>query len=232
MLRELSEDVSIGLHLVLCDLPSFHLPAMSYGEFLRRALLRAVPADMLDREIRSQITALRSIFGFLPAHIDGHMHSHQLPGVREALIRVIHEFSSREPYLPWIRSTKAPPLKRAAAAGVASLGRSLFVGAFGEKLAAQCRLGGLPMNSYMAGILPFTSGIEVGRRLGRCVRHLAQDSALLITHPGQSGEGPDPIAGHRVQVHAYLGSDRFLEDLSIAGASLRRAPAAGAAHAS
>ena len=60
----------------------------------------------LRAEIEAQLDRFEDGVGHGPAHVDGHQHVHQLPGVREVLLSVL---AGRYDVLPWVRSTRACP---------------------------------------------------------------------------------------------------------------------------
>ena len=96
-LRNLADRVSLGLHLLLIDgLPlspaaglsslvseSGFLPPMN--SLLRRAIAGSLKANEIQKEVAAQYNAFVRLFGMPPRFMDSHLHTHQFPGVAEAL---------------------------------------------------------------------------------------------------------------------------------------------------
>jgi len=108
-------NVDIGLHFCLTNenLPlsvSSTSPALpplydSFSAVLRGALLGGQKARELHRQVQSQYEFFLQKCGKRPDYIDGHLHVHQLPGVREALVDFVATLPSE--CRPYIRNTRA-----------------------------------------------------------------------------------------------------------------------------
>jgi predicted glycoside hydrolase/deacetylase ChbG (UPF0249 family) len=61
------------------------------GTARRRALLRRLPQDQIEREVEAQIAFVRD-HGVPVSHVDSHRHMHKLAPYREALRRVLPRF--------------------------------------------------------------------------------------------------------------------------------------------
>ena len=170
--------VDVGLHLCFADetLPDF--PA--YGPYLRRSLLGRISA----REIFSQVSAQYEQFlhkcGRAPDYVDGHLHAHQLPGVREGVIEFVRSLpaSSR----PYVRNTREPlrNLRR----GRLPWFKAAFIGAFGRRMLTQLRAAGLSTNDGFAGIYDFRDWQKYPAYFPRFVACLADRNGILVVHPG------------------------------------------------
>ena len=98
--KRIGGGVSFGLHLNLCEgAPLTSCPSLTGedGTFRSkrtlavRAMARLISPAELDREITAQ-AALLADAGVRLSHIDGHKHLHQLPVVRDVVVRVARRF--------------------------------------------------------------------------------------------------------------------------------------------
>ena len=90
-------EIAAGLHLnltlgaPLSAMPSFapghRFPGV--GQVTALALRGAIPRAEVAGEIDRQLVAFENEMGFPPDHIDGHQHTHALPGIRDALFEVL-----------------------------------------------------------------------------------------------------------------------------------------------
>jgi predicted glycoside hydrolase/deacetylase ChbG (UPF0249 family) len=64
------------------------------GEVRRRALLRRIPVEQIEREAEAQLAFLRDR-GVPVSHVDSHRHVHKFGPFREALVRVLPRFGVR-----------------------------------------------------------------------------------------------------------------------------------------
>lgn len=96
-------NLDIGVHLVLVDLQGFP-PTIP-------KLILSLPQmqiyDVLSAQVRKVLAA-----GIQPSHLDTHKHTHLLPPVFNALVRIADEF-----HIPWVRRRFGPfrflPARRA-----------------------------------------------------------------------------------------------------------------------
>jgi len=193
-------DADIGLHLTLTDqaplgampefAPSGRLPPI--GKVVRAGLLGRLPTAEIEAEIERQLEAFVAIWKRPPAHVDGHHHVHQLPGVRGALLSVLSRRGGPRPYL---RSCHEP-LSRALARGVAWK-KALVISALGAGFARTAAAEGFAMNNGFSG---------------------AYD--LMMCHPGYSDTtlaGLDSMTAQRDAELAFLASDEWSKVLAAAG---------------
>ena len=97
----------IGLHLTLTDQsPLGAMPTLApvgrlppIDRLVRASILGRLPVAEIEAEIERQLVAFVEVWKRPPAHVDGHHHVHQLPGVRSALFRVLEGQRFGRPYL-------------------------------------------------------------------------------------------------------------------------------------
>ena len=102
-------DLDFGVHLTFVGdgderplTPPEEIPALANpaGRFRKtrdqrvRALLRRLPVEQIERELTSQLDAVRGR-GIEITHVDSHRHMHKLPSFAEALRRVLPRFGIR-----------------------------------------------------------------------------------------------------------------------------------------
>jgi predicted glycoside hydrolase/deacetylase ChbG (UPF0249 family) len=95
-LKAVAGDADIGLHVTLTDqkplgemrtfAPEGRFPPLS--AVFRAGLLGRLPLSEIEAEIERQVEAFMTHYGAPPAHVDGHHHVHQLPGVRDIVVRI------------------------------------------------------------------------------------------------------------------------------------------------
>ena len=95
-----SPEIGIGLHVALTGgrpiLPSEEVPSLVDGEGRFPAkpdgLEGARPEEVMA-EVEAQFERFRALAGRLPTHLDSHHHSHRLPMVCDALVKIAGRYS-------------------------------------------------------------------------------------------------------------------------------------------
>ena len=182
--------VDVGLHLCLTDegLPLCASPARggameplpSFGVLLRRALLGQVRPREMARLISAQYELFVTKCQRRPDFIDGHLHAHQLPGVREGLLEFVLSLPKAD--RPYVRNTHLPlrELWRRRLPWV----KAAFIGAFGARMQKQLRAAGAATNEGFAGIYDFGKWRQYPEYLPRFTACLRSPNSLLVVHPG------------------------------------------------
>jgi hypothetical protein len=188
-LRKHEVTVDLGLHFCLTDegLPLAALGAgtvpqilPSFGKLFRRALIGQVVAQEIASQVSTQYDLFCDKCGRRPDFIDGHLHVHQLPGVREGLLDFVLSLPSaarpyvRNTYLPLkkIRRNRLPWLKAA------------FIGAFGAQTWKRLHAANLATNDGFAGIYDFREWPNYAKYLPGFVACLENSNGILVVHPG------------------------------------------------
>ncbi len=238
-LRASRANIEVGLHFTLTHLaPAGPLPRLApHGQLpalaalVRSALSRRVDQGEIATELQRQIDRFEAAMGAPPDFIDGHQHVHQLPGVRNAVLAVMHQRLANRG--AWLRYPAMPP-GDGLIHGVA-IARSWAVSALGLGFRdAGTRLG-IPGNGTFRGIRNGVGEPRFAELFRRFVRRLGP-RPLLMCHPGLEGDpfvtDPDGATAARRDEHAFLASDEFLACLAerrlrLAGLGCRRHPAIG-----
>ncbi|MBV8848508.1 MAG: ChbG/HpnK family deacetylase [Methylobacteriaceae bacterium] len=226
-LKPFAGSVDIGLHLNLTLgaplgamrglSPSGRFPAL--GKLVRSVLLgRVATAEMAD-EIGRQIDAFAQHFGRWPDYVDGHQHVHALPGVRDALFRILQEQGLSGPL--WLRdpgdrlhAILARPLR----------GKALAVAGLTAGFASAATASGFALNEGFAGFSDFAASRDYGALFPSFLRSPGRRH-LVMCHPGHSDDNLaslDPAVLSRDAELAFLLSPGFADVLAKHSAALMR----------
>jgi len=189
-LRQLQPAVDVGLHLCLTDdWLSFSAPAVAgawtpFGTLFRHALLGRLDRRQLLSAIAAQYELFAGKTGRPPDFIDGHLHVHQLPLIRDSLI----EFVSTLPpgSRPYVRNTHLP-FGDIVKGGLPWL-KAAGIGAFGAGMRRRLQARGVATNSGFAGIYDFRNSHRYAQYLPRFVHSLRHANGILVAHPGEREE--------------------------------------------
>lgn len=226
-LRPHAGRAEIGLHFVLTDMrPLGPMPRLApNGRFpsLPRALALASARQLdpveLDAELNRQLDRFEMALGRPPDFIDGHHHVHQLPMVREVVLRSL---STRLPTGTWVRICDEP------VAGVLHRGgavpQALIISWLGRGLRRGASRLGIPANRRFAGVRTFKETAPYRDLFRRFVAD-APEGLLVMCHPGRADAdlaAVDWVTRQRDDEYAYLKSEAFVADLAEAGVILGR----------
>ncbi len=222
VLAAVAGHADIGLHLTLTDqtplgtMPEFapagRLPPVE--AVVRASLLGRLPIVEIEAEIERQLEAFVAVWGHKPAHVDGHHHVHQLPGVRGALLRVLGRQGGPRPYL---RSCHEP-LSRIMRRGIAQQ-KAVLISTLGAGFSRQALAAGFATNDGFSGIYQFGGADQ---RLDNLFAHFVRDLGprpLAMCHPGYSDTtlaGLDTMTGERDAERAFLAGEGWLKVLAAA----------------
>ena len=195
LLRDLPAHVEIGLHLTLTgERPLTAMPRLAPEGVLpeidplaRAAGQGRVPLDEVAAEISAQFDAFASAMGRPPAFVDGHQHSHALPGVREI---VLAETARRAPGA-WVRNCVDRPL---AMLSRPFAGKAIGSAYHSRGLRAAAAAHGLTCNDSFAGHYDFASDYRA--LFPRFLRNPGK-THLVMCHPGAGTRDGDAIAAAR-----------------------------------
>ena len=220
--------IGIGLHLTLTDFKAFNrLKSLtinnempSFNKLLKSSIIKKIVPKEIEKEINFQIDVFENSLGFLPNFIDGHQHVHQLPIVRDCLIKVIKERYSEN--LPWIRNSYDEIfkiLKRNV-----SILKAISIGLFGKKLKMTVKTNHIKSNDGFSGIYSFSNKISYENLFKKFILDI-KNNHLLMVHPGHSDEKLskiDPVTTSRDIEYEFLSSDNFLNLLNKNNIVLKR----------
>jgi predicted glycoside hydrolase/deacetylase ChbG (UPF0249 family) len=223
-LAEVADKVDIGLHFTLVDeapltamphtAPDGRLPAIA--ALIARSYTRTLDLAEIAAELDAQLRAFSAVMGRPPAHIDGHLHAHILPGVRDVVLDRARALSPR----PWLRNvhdTIGAILRRGVsvpkAAFISTLGMG-FVSAAGD---LKDRL-----NTSFSGVYAFSNSPEdYGRLFARFVADRGERHVILC-HPGEAGDPTVAWDRQRAVEYEFLAGPRFGAVLADQGLRIAR----------
>jgi len=228
-LRPFAEIADIGLHFTLTDhepvgtapilAPHGRFPPLSH--VLRLSLTRRLPQVEIREQLARQLDAFEREFGAPPAHLDGHHHVHQLPGVREIVIEALrHRYPAKTPYVRISSDT----IRRVWHRGI-DIRKCLMIGAFGPALRTLAARAEITTNEGFSGTYDFSN--ERLDLLGLFDRFLQCPGSrmLIMCHPGHSDSELrriDSLTSQRDAELAFLLSDEWPQLIVKNGLQLDR----------
>lgn len=189
-LLKLRDRVDIGLHLCLTrEAPALSprkreapLVFKSYGDCVRNVYRKTMTQQELKTEIAAQFEMFETKCGQCPDYVDGHLHIHQAPGVRDALIDFTNRLAREN--RPYVRNTYLPLAKLAR--GSLPWAKAVLIGSFGKRMASRLKAAGVKTNDGFAGIYDFQRWKSFPNYLPRFVNCLDQPNGMLVVHPGKN----------------------------------------------
>jgi len=195
LLRDLPSHVAIGLHLTLTGerpltamrqlAPDGVLPDID--PLARLAARRQLPLDEIAAEVAAQFDAFAAAMGRAPDFVDGHQHSHALPGIRDI---VLFETARRAPGA-WVRDcvdrVGAMLSRPFAGKAIGSAYHSRGLRRAAARYALRC-------NDSFAGHYDFSTDYRT--LFPRFLRNAA-GMHLVMCHPGAGKRPGDAIAAAR-----------------------------------
>lgn len=218
-LAEVRDKIDVGLHLTLVDEKPLtsdrKLPGIA--ALIKQSYLGRLDLAEVEAEARAQVEAFRRVTGFLPQHIDGHLHTHVLPGICDVVLKIAGEMTPR----PWLRNI-ADRLPAISSRGVA-VPKAAFLSLLGRGL----RKSGARMNTSFSGVYDFTA--KQGSYGALFERFVEQRGAshLILCHPGEAEDGA-AHADARESEYTFLKSQAFADLLAREGLHVGRFAETGA----
>ncbi len=223
-LKEVEGKVDIGLHLTLVDeTPLTPMPRMapdgrlpSIGRLIAKSYAGTLALDEIAAELDAQLEAFIRVMGRPPDHIDGHLHTHVLPGIRKVVLAKARTLSHR----PWLRNVH-DGFGAISRRGV-SVAKAGFIAALGRGFAAAA--GDLTdrLNNGFSGVYGFSRDpVDYGALFphflaARGARH------VILCHPGEAN---DPLAAwdrQRAVEYEFLAGPRLGEVLTAHNLKMTR----------
>ncbi len=213
--------VDIGLHLNFTEkLGELSADAvLPLNQLILRSHARLLPRRWVRANIERQLDRFEALMGRCPDYVDGHLHVHQLPIIRDELLDALN--ARHLPAGFWVRDTRAGDLS---GSPLAERFKSWVVGHLGMgRLARGARGRNVGFNRGFFGVYDFTKDHRpfIQMMAGWLTR--ADLGALIMTHPSSQALPGDPIGQARVQEYQALGSQAFGALLQQKGVKLVRA---------
>lgn len=196
---------ALGLHLCLTGLKSLtHNTIMpTFFKLLKLICLNRLPKKEIETEIRAQIDKFIKHTGKNPAFLDGHMHVHQLPGIKDIVIGAAREHGA------WVRNTYEPfsvIMDREVCRP-----KTFSIAIPGGVMKTALEKAGIKTNTGFTGIYDFSQLSDYGKLTERFLRQI-KDGTVFMVHPGYADEELaklDPHTKSREKELAFLLSDEF-----------------------
>jgi chitin disaccharide deacetylase len=188
-LLALRDQIDLGLHfsLVLPEGESLLTagPSLRHAATFRGALQAAVLGRFKQADLTAELAAQLDLFqaeaGMAPDFVDGHLHVHQFPGIRDAFARCLA--CRPGPRRPYVRNT------RMRAGDLLAQGHSYWkcqlLSWWGQAFKRRALASGLETNNGFAGAYDYRYWGRYEGHLPGFLRQLTHRNALLMTHPGR-----------------------------------------------
>lgn len=216
-----SIDIDIGLHLNFTEVFGQLSPqsVMPLSKLIMRAHARLLPRSWVRANIERQLGRFEALFGRLPDYVDGHLHVHQLPVIRDELIEALTRRQLPSGF--WVRDTRAGAMP---GWPWSERFKSWVIGHLGmPRLASLVERAQLSRNHGFFGVYDFTRAHRPFMQMLDDWLSQAGEGALIMTHPARQVVANDPIGQARVAEYEGLASDDFLKLLQSRHARLVRA---------
>lgn len=207
-----SNAIDIGIHFNLTKAPLLtSLKPFSLKKLILHMLVKKELPLAIIFELKKQFETFVSVIGKAPVFIDGHQHIHELPLIRDFLLKQYKDwFVQKKAY---VRSTYIPhAYTEITTSGYIKKNIIQWLGA--KSLQEKLLQMGIPHNSAFSGIYNFKTVKPYPLIFQSFLRKIV-DRGLIMCHPGLlQGPNDDPIAMARANEFTYFISDGFLQDLS------------------
>jgi len=226
-LKSYHEQADMGLHFNLTEgQPLSSLYRERYGtsflslsHLIIKSFLHQLDITILEAECQAQLERFVTELGFLPDFIDGHQHVHQLPQVRDAVLKVYENYLRKNK--AYLRSvTKAIKSRDWGGRFKQSIIYLCGSQVFQQQLIAKA----IPHNTVFAGIYAFPQAEQYRQIFPYFLKNI-ENKGLIMCHPGllnPSTNSHDPIAQARFQEFSYLSSEQFELDCQGSGVQIAR----------
>jgi predicted glycoside hydrolase/deacetylase ChbG (UPF0249 family) len=199
--------------------PHGRLPSIS--RLIAKSYARTLDLGEIAAELDAQVQAFIAVMGCPPAHIDGHLHAHVLPGIRDLVLDRARTLSPR----PWLRNVH-DGFGAISRRGVA-VPKAAFISALGGGFAAAAGDLAGRLNTSFSGVYAFSSSPEdYGRLFSRFIAARGRRHVILC-HPGEAGPGETGDAAvawdrQRAVEYEFLAGPRFAAFLADHGLRVAR----------
>ncbi len=220
--------IDLGLHLNLTEPLGQAGLRLPLGQLLLRTYSGLISKQAVAEQIDTQLDLFEQHVGQVPDFIDGHLHVHQFPVVRELLLQAIQRRYSKK--LPWIRDTRAGPMS--AQLPVMQRLKAQLIGALGAaSLVRQAQQLGIQSNRGFAGAYDFDRPHPAYESMLSAWLEQAASHMLFMVHPATQASSALAFGVDRIEEYRVLSSDAFATRLQQRGLQITRLSALLAHHA-
>jgi chitin disaccharide deacetylase len=176
---------------------------LSFQRLLRAGLLRRLDPEIIQAELRVQLTAFKDLFGRAPDFVDGHQHAQLFPQARDAFLAAVKQAAPNA----WVRQCgRHQPLAR----GLGSP-KALVLDLLSAQFRKRAARAGITFNPGFAGAYDFSRQPDFGALMRQFLDGLPEDGVIMC-HPGfvdETLESLDPLTVQREHEHAFLAGEHF-----------------------
>ena len=198
--------IDLGLHLNLTEPLGQKGLCLPLPQLLFRAYARTLSKQAIAEQIETQLDLFELHLGRSPDFIDGHLHVHQFPMIRELLIQIVQRRYAQ--HLPWLRDTRPsalsghlPYMQRL---------KAWLIGALGAKsLARLAQRAGIQSNQAFAGAYDFDRPHPAYETMLCAWLEQADSNLLLMVHPAKHASLGLAFGQDRIEEFRVLSSERF-----------------------
>lgn len=211
--------IDLGLHLNLTESFGQTGLCLPLGQLLLRTYSGLISKQAVAKQIDTQLDLFEKYVGQAPDFIDGHLHVHQFPVVRELLLQEIQRRYSHQ--LPWIRDTRAGPMS--AQLPVIQRLKARLIGALGaSSLVRLAQQAGIQTNQGFAGAYDFDRPHPAYDRMLNAWLEQAATHMLFMVHPATAASPKLAFGTDRVEEYRVLSGDAFAANLQQRGLQIIR----------
>jgi len=198
--------IDLGLHLNLTEPLGQKGLCLPLPQLLFRAYARTLSKQAIAEQIETQLDLFELHLGRSPDFIDGHLHVHQFPMIRELLIQIVQRRYAQ--HLPWLRDTRPSPLS--GHLPYMQRLKAWLIGALGAKsLARLAQRAGIQSNQAFAGAYDFDRPHPAYETMLCAWLEQADSNLLLMVHPAKHASLGLAFGQDRIEEFRVLSSERF-----------------------
>ncbi len=211
--------IDVGLHLNFTEflgLPGFYTPL---GRLIALSYTRRISRIDVRRQIEVQLDLFELHMKKTPDFVDGHLHIHQFPVIRDELLAALsRRYAGR---LPWLRDTR--PTHMSGSLPFMQRFKAHVIGALGaRRLVSQAKRAGMVVNDGFMGAYDFSRPHPPYLSMLSAWLENARINSVLMTHPAQYASDKLAFGRDRVEEYRVLGSENFAALLERHGLKIGR----------
>jgi len=220
--------IDLGLHLNLTEPLGQTGLCLPLVQLLWRTYSGLISKQAVAEQIDTQLDLFEQHVGQVPDFIDGHLHVHQFPVVRDVLLQAVRRRYSNN--LPWIRDTRAASMS--ARLPVTQRLKAQLIGALGAaSLVRQAQQFGIQSNRGFAGAYDFDRPHPAYETMLSAWLEQAASHMLFMVHPATQASSALAFGVDRIEEYRVLSSDAFAAHLQQRGLQITRLSTLLARHA-
>jgi predicted glycoside hydrolase/deacetylase ChbG (UPF0249 family) len=216
-LKPFADAIDIGLHFNLTEgkpLSSFpHVSGAGQFPSIVNLIVRShtglLNKEAIRTEFQQQLTQFRDVFGRYPDFIDGHMHCHHFPIIRDVILQCYDDaFKQHGTYFRNVAesSVLAILLKPS------KIKRIIISCSGAHHFKRELAHAQLPHNTSFSGVYDFSRSRDYRFFYKQFLSEI-EDGGLIMCHPGlDSHDTSDKLFHSRFDEYLYLNSAEFLLD--------------------